>query len=135
MTDFKPSRATVNVVGTVGRVEQKFDGQLTEVSIAVNKGYKDKNTQQWVDTGTDWYTFITRGDWQANVAALNLQGGDRVEVTDAKLEHREYEKRDGSPGIACELNFGEIVVLERKADRQQASGGSEGGGFGGPSGF
>lgn len=128
MTDFKPSRATVNVVGTVGSVQSKFDGKQTEVSIAVGKGYKDKTTDQWVDKGTDWYTFITRGDWQAQVQDLALQPGDRVEVVDAKLEHREYEKRDGSPGIACDLNFGTLTVLERKADRP-ASGGASG--FGG----
>lgn len=119
MTDFKPSRATVTVVGTVGSVQSKFDGAQTEVSIAVGKGYKDKNTQEWVDKGTDWYTFITRGDFQSPIQALDLQPGDRVEVTDAKLEHREYEKRDGSPGIACDLNYGDLAVLERKADRQQ----------------
>lgn len=131
MSDFKPSRATVDIVGTVGRVESKFDGKLTEVTIAVNKGYKDKTTQQWVDTGTDWYTHITRGDWQQQVHDLALQPGDRVEVTQAKLEHREYEKRDGKPGIACDLNFGELTVLERKADRDGGGGqGSESSGFG-----
>lgn len=122
MSDFKPSRATVNVVGTVGSVQSKFDGKQTEVSIAVGKGYKDKMTQEWVDKGTDWYTFITRGDWQSQIESLDLQPGDRVEVTDAKLEHREYEKRDGGLGIACDLNYGELTVLERKADRP--SGGS-----------
>lgn len=134
MADFEPSRATVTVVGNVGRVDSKFEGKQTEVTIAVGKGYKDKQTQEWVDKGTDWYTFITRGDWQASVQDLDLQPGDRVKVTDAKLEHREYEKRDGSPGIACDLNFGELVVLERKADRD---GGSAGGssGFGGSTGF
>lgn len=135
MSDFKPSRATVSVVGTVGRVDSKFEGKQTEVSIAVGKGYKDKTTQEWVDKGTDWYTFITRGDWQSTVENLNLQPGDRVEVTDAKLEHREYEKRDGSPGIACDLNFGEITLLERKADRAASGGGSESSGFGGSTGF
>ena len=125
MAEFKPSRATVTIVGTVGRVESKFDGQLTETSIAVGKGYKDKSTQQWVDTGTDWYTFITRGDWQSSVA--DLQPGDRVEITGAKLEHREYPKNDGTTGVAYELNFGELEVLERKADRETvgASAGSQ----------
>lgn len=115
MADFKPSRATVNIVGTVGSNESKFDGAQTEVSIAVGKGYKDKTTQEWVDKGTDWYVFITRGDWQSSVAGI--EKGDRVEVTDAKLEQRLYTKNDGSPGVANELNYGEITVLERKADR------------------
>lgn len=121
MAEFKPARATATIVGTVGSVQSKFDGAQTEVSIAVGKGYKDKSTQEWVDKGTDWYTFITRGEWQSQVQALDLQPGDRVEVVDAKLEHREYEKRDGKPGIACDLNFGTLEVLERKADRASAS--------------
>lgn len=119
MTDFKPSRATIDVVGNVGRVDSKFDGAQTEVTIAVEKGYKDKNTQQWVQKGTDWYTFITRGDYQASVAGI--ESGDRVEVTGAKLEQRLYTKNDGTPGVANELNYGEIVVLERKADRAPAA--------------
>ena len=134
MSDFKPSRATVDIVGTVGRVDSKFDGAQTEVSIAVSKGYKDKNTQEWVDKGTDWYTHIVRGDYQHEVQELDLQPGDRVEVTQAKLEQREYEKRDGTPGIANDLNFGTLTVLERKADRQAASGGGASG-FGGGTGF
>jgi len=130
MADFKPSRATVSIVGTVGRSESKFDGALTETTIAVNKGYKDKNNNnEWKDTGTDWYTFITRGDWQSVVAGV--QPGDRVEVANAKLEHREYPKNDGSTGVAYELTFGEFVVLERKADREPvgASAGSGQTGF------
>lgn len=115
MADFKPSRATVNIVGTVGSVESKFDGKQTEVSIAVGKGYKDKTTQEWVDKGTDWYVFIVRGDWQSSVAGI--EKGDRVEVTDSKLEQRLYLKNDGQPGVANELNYGEITVLERKVDR------------------
>lgn len=115
MTDFKPSRATVNIVGTVGSVQSKFEGAQTEVSIAVGKGYKDKSTDQWVDKGTDWYTFITRGEWQSTVEGI--ESGDRVEVTGAKLEQRLFLKNDGQPGVANDLNYGEIEVLERKADR------------------
>lgn len=127
MSDFKPSRAEISIVGNVGQVQQKFDGAQTEVSIAVTKGYKDKTTDQWVDKGTDWYTFITRGDWQSSVAGI--ESGDRVEVTGAKLEQRLYLKNDGQPGVANELNYGEITVLERKADRQPVGASS------GPSGF
>lgn len=117
MAEFKPSRATVSIVGTVGSVQSKFDGAQTEVSIAVGKGYKDKQTTEWVDKGTDWYTFITRGEWQSTIAELDLQSGDRVEVTEGKLEQRLFSKNDGTPGVANEINYGAIVVLERKADR------------------
>lgn len=125
MADFEPSRATVTIVGNVGRVDSKFDGALAEATVAVSKGYKDKNTDAWVDQGADWYTVIARGDYTSTI--LNLSPGDRVKVSDAKLEHREYNKSDGSIGISYELNFGTIVVLERKADRAPASGS---GGFG-----
>lgn len=121
---FEPSRATVTIVGNVGRSESKFDGKLTETTVAVSKGYKDKTTDQWVDQGTDWYTFITRGDWQSSVA--DIGPGDRGKIEDAKLEHREYQKNDGSTGIAYELNFGTITVLEKKGERQTASSGASG---------
>lgn len=125
---FEASRATVTIVGNVGQVRSKFDGQLAEVTVAVGKGYKDKNTDTWVDQGTDWYTVIARGDFTAPL--LDLQPGDRVKVEDGKLEHREYAKNDGSTGINYEINFGTVVVLERKADRAPV-----GAAAGGPSGF
>lgn len=128
MADFKPSRATVTIVGNVGQVNSKFDGALVEATVAVSKGYKDKNNDQWVDQGTDWYTVIARGDYTQTL--LDLNPGDRVEVADAKLEHREYPKNDGSTGVSYDLNFGTVVVLERKADRAPA-----GASAGGPSGF
>lgn len=122
MSDFKPSRATIDIVGNVGRVDSKFDGQLTEATVAVSKGYKDKATQEWVDTGTDWYTLIARGDYAQTL--LDLNPGDRVEATGGKLEHREYQKSDGSTGISYEINFAEVTVLERKGERQAASAGA-----------
>lgn len=122
MSDFKPSRATIDIVGNVGRVDSKFDGQLTEATVAVSKGYKDKATQEWIDTGTDWYTLIARGDYAQTLLGLNP--GDRVEATGGKLEHREYQKNDGSTGISYEINFAEVTVLERKGERQTASAGA-----------
>lgn len=122
MSDFKPSRATIDIVGNVGRVDSKFDGQLTEATVAVSKGYKDKATQEWIDTGTDWYTLIARGDYAQTL--LDLNPGDRVEATGGKLEHREYQKNDGSTGISYEINFAEVTVLERKGERQTASAGA-----------
>ena len=116
MADFKPSRATVTIVGNVGQVNSKFDGTLVEATVAVSKGYKNKDTAEWVDTGTDWYTVIARGDYTSTL--LDLEPGDRVEVVDAKLEHREYPKNDGTTGVSYDLNFGTVVVLERKADKQ-----------------
>lgn len=127
MADFEPSRATVTIVGNVGQVQSKFDGALAEATVAVSKGYKDKNTQSWIDTGTDWYTVIARGDFTSQI--LDLNPGDRVKVEDAKLEHREYPKQDGTTGVSYDLNFGTIVVLERKADRAPAGGGSGASGF------
>lgn len=122
MADFEPSRATVTIVGNVGQVQSKFDGTLAEVTVAVGKGYKDKNTQSWIDTGTDWYTVIARGEWTG--VLLGLAPGDRVKIENAKLEHREYPKQDGTTGISYELNFGTVLVLERKADRQPVGAGA-----------
>lgn len=128
MADFEPSRATVTIVGNVGQVTSKFDGTLAEATVAVSKGYKNKQTDEWVDTGTDWYTVIARGDFTSTV--LDLAPGDRVKVAEAKLEHREYPKNDGTTGVSYDLNYGTIVVLERKADRAPV-----GAAAGAPSGF
>lgn len=127
MADFEPSRATVTIVGNVGQVQSKFDGTLVEASVAVSKGYKNKQTDEWVDTGTDWYNVIARGDFVSTL--LDLNPGDRVKIADAKLEHREYPKNDGSTGVSYDLNFGTVVVLERKADRQPVGAGASATGF------
>jgi hypothetical protein len=125
VADFKPSGIRASIVGNVSRApEDKFNGSLTEVSVAVDHGYKKDG--EWTKTGTTFVTYGASGDWAGPLHSLAV--GDRVELADVALETRTYTKKDGTEGLAVNARFGTVTVLERKADR-------EGGSVPAPSGF
>lgn len=114
MADFKPSGIRATIVGNISSgPEDKFNGSLTEVSVAVDHGYKKDG--QWTKTGTTFVTYGASGDWAGPLHALAV--GDRVELEDVALETRVYEKADGTKERAVSARFGTVTVLERKADR------------------
>lgn len=113
---FEPSKATVTAVGTVvAPAESKFDGNLHELRIAVNHRRKDQSGE-YVDDGTTWFTYKANGEY--GEALKEYETGDRIKVIDASLQTREYQKRDGSTGLANDLRYGSIEVLEKKSERQ-----------------
>jgi single-stranded DNA-binding protein len=115
MNDINPNNydgATVTVVGRAGGEPQsKFEGKVVELSIAVGKGYKKDG--EWVDTGTDWYTLSATPQW-AEENWPQVGKGDKVRVDGARLESREYTKRDGGAGLALNLRYGDLRVVEAK---------------------
>lgn len=133
---FKPTGIRIDsLVGrATGPAEDKFNGQVTELTVAVGHGYKDqKNNGEWKETGTTFVTYSASGDW-AN-ALRQVGKGDLVEITDAALETRKYTKTDGGDGFAVSARFGSLEILERKGERQGGSSdgftpsGDGGGGF------
>ena len=130
--------ATIDaLVGTAGgpwEVRQFPNGNSqAEQSIAVSKGYKNKQTGEWVDTGTDWYTLTATEAW-ANDNWPDTASGDKLRVEGSRLEARAYAKKDGTPGVELKLSFGTLNVVESRADRAGSGGGGGGGGFGQSSG-
>ena len=121
--------ANACIVGRAGGPVQvkKFDkgGSQAELSIAVGKGYKKND--EWVDTGTDWYTLTATEEW-ANQNWPDIQKGDKVRLDDTRLEFKPYAKKDGTPGVEASLRYGTVVIVEAKSDR---SGGSSSGSSGG----
>lgn len=117
MGTFKPTR--ISPQGVVGRVvapaEDKFDGKLTEIRLAIGHGYKDKQSGEWKDTGTTWLTYAASGDYAAPLKAAGK--GDLVEITgDWSLETREYPKKDGTTGLGVTVKFGDFAVIDSKSD-------------------
>ena len=105
--------ATVTVVGRAGGEPQKsrVADNILELSIAVGKGYKKDG--EWVDTGTDWYTLSATDQWvEENWPAVGK--GDKVRVDNARLELREFQKRDGTNGYALNLRYGDLTVVQPK---------------------
>lgn len=115
-----PGATVVVVVGSAGgppqvRSFEKGSSQ-SELSIAVSKGYKNKTTGDWVDTGTDWYTLIATEDY-ANQNWPDVGKGDKVRVEDARLEFKPYLRKTGEAGVEATLRFGTLVVVESKESR------------------
>lgn len=111
--------ATVTLVGRAGADAEfpAYDKEgtrgLSQVRVAIGQGYKDKNTNEWKDTGTLWVTVTGRTDDIGHVTK-----GSKVRLDDARLEAREFERKDGSIGQAFETRYGTLTVLETKSDSE-----------------
>jgi len=110
--------ATVTIVGRAGgeRQTRTFDNgnSVSELSIAVGQGYKDRDGN-WKDTGTAWYTLSANGDYAADNWP-EVGRGDKLRVDDARLEVREFKRKDGSTGQQFVLRYGTLTVLEKKSN-------------------
>lgn len=135
-----------NVVsGPERRVIPNTEKEITELRVAVDHGYWDKQTQAEVKTGTSYFKVVCEGKLGESVAQTNYTPGTRVLIF-GNYTSKEYEKKDGSKGIDQRIKaedmgpsnlFSALKLPERRsgggqqpAPRQaQASGyGSFGGG-------
>lgn len=113
--------ATVTLVGRTGgdaefpAYDKSGERGISQVRVAVGQGYKKDG--EWVDTGTTWYTVTGRTDDIGHV-----RKGDKVRVDDARLETREFTRKDNSTGQAFETRFGTVTVLESKSGASDDSG-------------
>lgn len=108
--------ATVTVVGRAGgpvSVKEFSSGPaIAELSIAVGQGYK--KGEEWVDTGTAWYTLSSTADYAADHWPV-IGKGDKVRVDEARQEIRTYTKSDGTPGTDVKLKYGTLSVVQAKS--------------------
>lgn len=109
---------TATIVGTAGSpaenpaYDKSGERGFQQIRVAVNEGYKDKQSGEWVDKGVTWYTVTDRAETFADLA---IQAGDRIRVDEARLETREFDRKDGSKGQAFETRFGTLSVVQRKS--------------------
>ena len=103
--------ATVTLVGRAGGdaenppYDKSGSRGFQQVRVAVGQGYKKDG--EWVSTGTVWYTVTGRAEDIGHV-----RKGDKVRLDDARLEAREFERKDGSKGQAFETRYGTLTILE-----------------------
>jgi single-strand DNA-binding protein len=106
-----------NIVGVAGgpKTVRNFDngGSQAELSVAVSQGYKNKQTQEWVDTGTAWIRVKATGDY-ADQNWPEVGKGDKVRINGGRLETREFDRADGTKGQSFELVYGEVQILVAK---------------------
>lgn len=81
---------------------------ISQIRVPINQGYKKDG--EWVETGTAWYTVTGKTD---NIG--HVRKGDKIRLEDAKLEAREFTRKDGSIGQAFETSYGDLTVLESKS--------------------
>lgn len=110
--------ANVTIVGYAGGPAEwpPYDKQgqrgFKQVRIAVGEGYKNKDTGEWVDQGTTWYTHTDQAE---TLDALGIGKGDKVRIDEARLSAREFTRKDNSIGQAFETRYGTVTVLESKS--------------------
>lgn len=111
---FKPSKIVAeSIVGrAVAAAEDKFEGALTELRIAVGHRKPDGNGG-YEDAGTTWLTYKASGEYAAPLKAVGK--GDLIEITGANIESREWES-NGEKRSALEARFGTLTILERKGE-------------------
>lgn len=96
------------IIGTVAApAESKFDGNLHELRLAINHSKKDRDTGEYVQTGTTWLTYQANNEYGEALKAFTK--GAQVKITDALIETREFTRKDGSQGLGVSARFGEIV--------------------------
>lgn len=122
--------ATSTVVGNITHEPDLQYGQSgkarTTFSIAVNHSRKNRQTDQWEQTGTTFYR-VTLWEHQAESAAEHLRKGQRV-IAFGRIETRTFQRQDGTEGTSLELNVTEIgPALNKYPPKDQQS---QPGGFG-----
>lgn len=110
-----------NIVGVAGgeKTVRHFEngGGQAELSVAVSHGYKNKQTNEWVDTGTSWIRVKATADYAADNWP-EVGKGDKVRLNGGRLETREFERNDGTKGQSFELVYAEVQVLVAKNQPQ-----------------
>jgi len=134
------------------RVIPNTDKEVTELRVAVDHGYWDRQKQEEVKTGTTFFKVTCEGKLAQSVAETNYTPGTRVIII-GTYTSKEYDKKDGSKGMDQRIKAIDIgpsnlwapLTLpernggggQRQAPRQQSSGGYGGqssGGYGSPAG-
>ena len=124
---------TVNLGSDAEHAVTKSGRDMLRFSIGHTHRRKDQSGQ-WADAGTTWVS-VTAFERDAADLAHQLTKGTRVMVT-GPVEHRQYEKRDGSVGYSLDMIADHIAITPRTTPTQQQPSGTwnqapQGGGFGG----
>ena len=124
---------TGNLGGDAEHAVTKSGRDMLRFSIGHTHRRKNQSGQ-WEDAGTTWIN-VTAFERDALDLARQLTKGARVMVT-GPVEHRQYEKRDGTTGYSLDLIADHIATTPRTTPTQQQAGSTwnqapQGSGFGG----
>ena len=96
---------------------------VCEINAAENHRAKSRETGEWHDTGTTWWSVKAFGKLAEQLAETATRG--TLLLVTGRSETREFEKRDGSKGTVLELIADQAAVIPRPprpsfAEQQQA---------------
>jgi len=112
-----------SVIGNLGgdpelRYTQKGE-MVATISVAVNQRKRLPGSEEWKES-TEWFRIRCTG-WRAELAQ-KLGKGQRVFVC-GRLEINEFQRRDGSPGVAYDIWADELHGMsERRAEGTNGGG-------------
>jgi len=101
-------------------IATKQQKTFTVLSLATKSGYKDKQTEQWVNH-TEWHRIVAFG--KPAEYASNLKKGDYVEVK-GELRGTEYEKEVGDAKKKVKVTFRDKEVragIVKKLEQPKSS--------------
>lgn len=110
-------RSEARLLGNVGKVEDKNDrngNRFITLSIAVDKGYKDKESGEWVEK-TEWFRVIKFGGLPENLVK-KLKGAKvqiRGELTVQPGKEDEY------PQIQIKVLDVDVLSFAKKKDGEE----------------
>lgn len=111
------SSATTTLIGNLTRdPELKFltnGSAMTKLGIAVNDGYFDKKTQEWVEKEPSFFNIICWRELGEHVAE-SLSKGMKI-IAIGKLEQRTWETDDGEKRSVIELTADEVSPSLQRA--------------------
>jgi single-strand DNA-binding protein len=109
--------SSITIAGNLTRdpeIRYTRDGQATTaLSVAVNRRWQNRQTQEWEESTTSFFDVICWRDLAEN-AALSLTRGARIVVT-GRLEQRSWETDDGETRTKVELVADDIGASLRFA--------------------
>jgi single-strand DNA-binding protein len=114
-----------SLIGNLGgdpelRYTQKGE-QIVTVSVAVNQRKRLPGSEEWKES-TEWFRVRCTG-WRAELAQ-KLGKGQRVFVC-GRLEINEFQRRDGSPGVAYDIWADELHGMSAARSDALADGGGQ----------
>lgn len=130
------ARGTVNKVILVGKLGQdpevrtipQSGAQVTNLNIATNDGYRNKDTGQWEDS-TEWHRVVCFGR-TAEIAAQYLRKGGSVYL-EGRLRTNKWQDKEGNNRYTTEIIANQLELLGGRNDQASGDmGASHAGGFG-----
>lgn len=107
-----------HLVADPERRQTKNGAEYCIIRVAANGGHKDKNTKQWVNHNTMFFTIFEYDNRRMNSYMQSLHKGTPVRV-EGDLKTSEGTDRNGQVRTGFTIPYATITMVIPKADQQQ----------------